>query len=154
MRSLKRNAPSSQMAVSQWFFQKTTNTVQKWHYFCFLVPAPPLLGYGCSSPQEINRSTQDHKRKWAFLKKISDRPRYGALISEFWGNVDEKIGCGIANKGAKMPPKNCLITVLDSKFNVYFDFAIKHDLTQCFKQVMGVWSWVPKKGKNAWLYLN
>ena len=38
--------------------------------------------------------------------------------------------------------------------NVDYDFAIKHDLTLWFDQVMGVWSWVSKKGKKAWSYLN
>ena len=70
---------------------------------------------------------------------MSDGPRYGGLILGLWGNVDEKVGDGIAKKGKQLLPQ-FFKTFLDSTFNTNSDFAIKYDLTQFFDQVMGVLS--------------
>ena len=45
------------------------------------------------------------------------------------GNVSQKLGDGIGKKGAKWP-SIFSIPLLDSKFNIDYDFFIKHDLIQ------------------------
>ena len=40
-----------------------------------------------------------------------------------------------------------LLPLLDAKFNVDYDSAIKHDLAQCCDEVMDVQSWCLKKAK-------
>ena len=49
------------------------------------------------------------------------------------GTVPKKVG-----KKINFPPK--LICVLDAKFNVDCDYAIKLDLAQCYNEVMDVQS--------------
>ena len=43
--------------------------------------------------------------------KMSDRPRYRGLISELQSNADEKLGCGLAKKGAENCPPKILHTL-------------------------------------------
>ena len=54
--------------------------------------------------------------------------RYRAVSAEVGDEINQKVGNGSAKKGQFFcfPPK--LICVLDVKFNVDYDFAIKHDL--------------------------
>ena len=88
----------------------------------------------------------------SFFEKTSDGPRYEGLISGVRGNGKPKLGRKIEEKGAKNRLQ-IFNTYFGLKVNVDYDFAIKHDPTQWFDQVMGVWSWVSKKGKKAWSYL-
>ena len=59
-----------------------------------------------------------------------------------WGTVPQKGG-----KFFCFPPK--LICVLDAKFNVDYDFAIKHDLILWSDQFVGIHSLHQKRGHNS-----
>ena len=69
--------------------------------------------------------------------------------------------CQFCPNGGTIPQKRgeyfccppIFLCVLDEKFNVDYDSAIKHDLTQCFHKVMDVQSQHPKKGKSPVSYL-
>ena len=54
--------------------------------------------------------------------------RYRAVSAEVGDEIDQKVGNGSAKRGEIFcsPPK--FICVLDEKFNVDYDSAIKHDL--------------------------
>ena len=94
----------SKMVVLQQICHKTARVGQKRHFFGFLVGALPLLRWGVVSSRGNDCSTQNYKRKWAFLKKMSERPRYGGLILGFRGNGDENLGCKIVKNGAENYP--------------------------------------------------
>ena len=69
--------------------------------FWFLVWAPPLLRWGCISPQGI-----DYKCEWAFLNKTSHGPRYGDLILGVRSNGDPKLGGKMGKRSNNTPQKS------------------------------------------------
>ena len=81
---------------------------------------------------------QNYNRTWAFLKI----PPSGRTLGPFSRDSETKL----AKKGETVTKKEgknifCplnLLPLLDSKFNVDYDTAIKHDLILIFDIVMGV----------------
>ena len=63
-----RNVPSSQKRRCPNNFAKKRQKTWKNGSFFVLVGASPWLRWGCISPLGIDRSTQNYKRKLAFLK--------------------------------------------------------------------------------------
>ena len=63
------------------------------------------------------------------FEKMSDGPRYEGLISGVQGNGNPELERKIEKVGVKFCPQNILTHILDSKFNVDYDVAIKHDPT-------------------------
>ena len=78
---------------------------------------------------------------------MSDKPRYGGLILGLRGNGDQKLGDGVSKGVKNSSPK--MNKIFDSKFNVDYDFATKHYLTQRFDQIMIVEVECPKTAKGA-----
>ena len=116
MRFLERKCISRQKCWCPNNFSKNDPSWAKTALFGLLVEALPPLRWGAPSPWEIGRSTQNYKRKWAFLKKMYDGLRYGGLMSRLRDNIDQQLGNGISQKGQKLPPK---------KFQQLFGFKIK-----------------------------
>ena len=61
---------------------------------------------------------------------MSDGPRYGGLIFGLQDKGDQKTRGRDFKRDKKLPPPKFSTTFTDPKFNVNYDFAIKHDLTQ------------------------
>ena len=75
-----------------------------------------------------------------FFENSSVGPRSRVISTEVQDEIDQKAENGSKKSGQKInfPPK--LICVLDAKFNVDCDYAIKLDLAQCYNEVMDVQS--------------
>ena len=66
----------------------------------------------------------------SFFEEMPNGPRYGGLILiGVLGQRRSKIRERYFKKGGKTAPLKFSTTLLDSKLNVDYDFAIKHDLT-------------------------
>ena len=114
---LEKKWPHVKMSVPQRFFQKMVQIGQKRHFFVFFsVEAPSSLRWGALCPRQICYSMQNYKHKWDVLEKMSDRPKYGGLISRLQGNGDRKLGDGISKKEAESCPSKI--------FNIIFGFKI------------------------------
>ena len=61
----------------------------------------PSLGGDVVSPRQTHHSTQNYNCRWAFLKNMSVRRRYGGLNLGFWNNTSHKLEDRI-RKGGKM----------------------------------------------------
>ena len=140
MRFLKRKAPSFQKtAVPQQFCQKRLKLSKNSTSFAFLVVALLLLSYGSIFPRKIDHSMQNYTRKLTFFENMSDGPRYGSLCHlGSSGQRRSKIRGPDCKKKVTKIRSEKLITCKDSTFDVDYDFAIKHSLTQWFDQIMGV----------------
>ena len=82
--------------------------------------------------------TQNYNRKWAFLKIPPLGRKRGPLARDSAAKSSKK-GKTVMKKGGKKcccPPK--LLPLLNVKFDVDYDTAIKHDLILIFDIVMGV----------------
>ena len=93
-----------------------------------------------TKPNHPPDQTQNYNSTWAFLKILPSGRDLGSFpqksrmkLTKKQGMVPKKVG-----KKINFPPK--LICVLDAKFNVDCDYAIKLDLAQCYNEVMDVQS--------------
>ena len=114
---LERKWPHVKNVGTPTILPKNGPNWEKRHFFCvFSVEAPSSLRWGALCPRQICYSMQNYKHKWDVLEKMSDRPKYGGLISRLQGNGDRKLGDGISKKKAKScPSKN---------FNIIFGFKL------------------------------
>ena len=82
----------------------------------------------CSFFSETSRPIAELQSYVGVFENSSDGPRFGAVSIIIWVKIGPKLGNGDKKRGQKICPPKILLPLLDSKFNVDYDFAIKHDL--------------------------
>ena len=116
---------------------KKARVGQKWHFFGFSSWDTAAIEMRCTFSPGNWSFNAELQMKVGFLKTYpTGRGMAGGLISRLWGNRDWKLKDGISKREQKLP--TFFTFFFDSKLNVDHDFAIKHDLTQRFDQVMVV----------------
>ena len=77
--------------------------------------------------------------RWLF-EKASVRPRSGVFLAGFGFKQESKFGGKISKKGQILCPLQIFTSFSDSKFNVDFNFSIKHDPSLRFDGYMSIQS--------------
>ena len=88
-----------------------------------------VLPQNCSFFSETPRPIAELQSYVGFFENSSAGPRFGAVSIVIWGKIGPKLGNGDKKGGKKICPPNFVSPFSDSKFNLDYDFAIKHDLT-------------------------
>ena len=76
----------------------------------------------------IPRPIAELQSCFSFFENSSVGPRSIYVFAGFGDTMGPKLGDKIPKKGAKILPPKSIDPLLDSKFNVDFDFAINYDL--------------------------
>ena len=128
MRSLKRNAPSSQKwRCPNGFAEKQPKLGKNGTFFTENGGASRFLSKNVVKPIHPLDPTQNYNSTLAFLKIPPSGRKRGPFPRDLAAKSPKKGGT-VTKKGAKKSPHKKWLPLSDAKFDVDYDSAIKHDL--------------------------
>ena len=99
-----------------------------------------VFAQNCTFSQIPTRPLAELQKYVGFFENSSIGPQTRSFSAGFGGKIAEKGGNGDKKGGKKILVPPNLLPLLDAKFDVDYDSAIKHDLVLIFDKIMGVQS--------------